>query len=155
LRVAAGVGVGEGVGGRGVAVGGAGVSLGGGSEVAVGRDVVVGVGVGEAVAVGVGVSVATVGCAVGVGSGVSVGVGVSVPMGSCALGILTLEGDAKTVLGAAPIRQAARKPILITAMVRIKVFPVFKYILYSSTVYDDLFTRRPEHPHYTRDEPYN
>jgi hypothetical protein len=150
-----------------VAVGGAGVSLGSGSEVAVGRDVVVGVGTDEsvprggcalgagvAVVVGVGIGV-SVGCALGVGSGVAVDVGVSVPMGSCALGILTLEGDAKTVLGAAPIRQAARKPILITAMVRIQVFPVFKYILYSSTVYDDLFTWRPEHPQYTRDEPYN
>jgi hypothetical protein len=149
LRVAAGVGVGEGVGGRGVAVGGAGVSLGGGSEVAVGTDVVVGVGTGESVprggcasptggcalgagvAVGVGVSVSMVGCTLGAGSGVSVGVGVSVPRGGCALGILVVEGDAKTALGAAAIWQAARKPILITATVRVQVFPVFKYVLYS------------------------
>ena len=161
--MATGAGTGEGVGGGGVAVGAAGVLLGVDPGAAIGRDVVVGVGIGvsvpmggcalgtgSGVAVGAGVSVPMGGCALGAGSGVAVGAGVSVPMGGCALGILAVEGDAKTALGAAAIRQATRKPIPIAAMARIQVFSVFKYILYSLWP----LTRRPEHSQHIHDEPY-
>jgi hypothetical protein len=131
--VAAGVGVGEGVGGSGVAVGGAGVSLGTNSGVAVGRGGVVGVGVDVSVGAGSGVAV---GVSVSVGAGGAVTVGVSVSVAT-----LTIEGGAKTVFGVVENWQAARKAIPITALVKIRNFPVFKCILYSLW----LLTRRPEH----------
>ena len=131
-----------------MAVGTAGVSLGGNSGAAAGRDVVVGIGAGVSVPMG--------GCALGAGRGVAVGASVSVPMGGCALGAgsgvavgasvsvgtLAVEGDAKTALGAAAIRQAASQPMPTTTMVRIQIFLVFKCILYSLR---RLLTRRPEH----------
>jgi hypothetical protein len=122
--VAAGVGVGEGVDeGRGVTVGTAGVSLGGSSCAAAGGDVVVGSGTGVSVGAGSGVAVGAV-VSVGACSGAAVGASVSV-------GILAVEGNAKAALGAAASRQAARKPIPITMIVKIRIFLVFKCILYS------------------------
>ena len=128
-----------------MAVGAAGVLLGVGPGAVAGRDVVVGVSTGVSVGAGDGIAVA-----VDVGVSVTAGSGVAVPMGGCALGILAVEGDAKTALGAAAIRQAARKPIPIAAMVRIQIFPDFKCILYSLWP----LARRPEHSQYSHDEPH-
>ncbi len=78
------------------------------------------------------------GCALGAGDGATVGASVSVGAdsgvavgASVSVGVLAIERDAKTALGVATSWQAASQPIPITALVRIQIFPVFKFILYS------------------------